>query len=261
MAGLRDLMRAVQLDLPVTVRMERWLIDNADPTYSEEAIQFSDDVLRGKVGGNRKNRTPAFRASGFGKCLRSRVFARIGTVGISEQLSSAQSNTYASGNVFHRKWQMAGLTEGWLTEAEVPLHSVEHDLGGTADGVIYDGSLFEYKTINDRGYKWVAAKKSPSWDHLRQVAAYKLLRPELTAASVIYENKNTGEWREYRVYFTDEVMEPMLDELAQLHQAMANRELPPILEGCLEQKGEVYRRCPFRESCLKTKIWPKGAGG
>lgn len=147
MTTLKDLVRAVQTDLPITVRMEAWMLANSDPVYSEAAIQFSDDFLRKRVGGNRNNRKPHFRASGMGKCARARVLARIGTPGVSEQYSSTQANTFATGNFMHRKWQMAGLTEGWLVKAEVPLENDEEDLGGTADGYIYDGSLFEFKGL------------------------------------------------------------------------------------------------------------------
>lgn len=255
MANLRDLVRAVQQDLPITVRHEKWLIDNSDPVFSESAISFAAKVLSGKVGGKR-SRKPGFRASGMGKCARARVFARIGTVGVSEQFSSTQSNTFFTGNVMHLKWQLAGLTEGWMIQAEVPLHNDKHDLGGTADGLIYDGSLFEFKSINKRGYAWVNMN-GPNEDHKRQVAAYKLLKPELTAASIIYENKESGEWREYRHYFTEENMEPVQKELAMLTRSMQDHELPPIKDECLTKSGMTYRRCPFRDICLKTRIWPK----
>lgn len=254
-AKLTSLLKAVQDDLPITVRAERWLIDNADPVYSEKAIQFSDDFLRGKVGGHR-NRKPAFRASGLGKCARQRIFARLGVTQVSQQFSSAQANTFATGNFFHRKWQMGGLTEGWLTEAEIPLYSETWDMGGTMDGRVYDGSLFEFKTINSRGYKWVSQTKKPNEEHVKQLAGYKLLDPTLTAASILYENKENGEWREMRVYFTDEVMEPAQAELLQLHRAMKNHELPVIRDDCRMRTGSTYRQCPFRESCLKTKSWP-----
>lgn len=259
MPGLRDLVRAVQQDLPITVRMENWLVNNPDPQYSSDALKFSDDVLRGKVGGKR-NRTLAFRASGMGKCMRKRVFARIGSVAQSEQFSSTQANNFATGNAMHRKWQMAGITEGWLIQAEVPLYNSGLDLGGTADGYIYDGSLFEYKTINSRGYKWVTAKGIEE-SHQRQVAAYKLLNPRLTAASVVYENKETAEWREFRMEFTPEVIDPMYRELVELQESLQEHVLPPIKEQCLTRSGMEYRTCPFRDTCLKTKVWPRNHEG
>ena len=257
MATLKDLVRAVQTDLPITVRMEKWMLANSDPVYSEAAIQFSDDFLRKKVGGNRDTRKPHFRASGMGKCERQRVLARIGHKGVSEQFSSTQANTFATGNFLHRKWQMAGLTEGWLTDVEVPMENDEMDLGGTADGFIWDGSLFEFKTANDRSYGFITRSKTPKHEHKKQTAAYKLLRPSLTKASIVYENKNTGEWREYRVDFTDELMSEVVDELDELRHSVETKVLPPIKPKCLEQEGMEYRRCPFRESCLKIKIWPK----
>lgn len=257
MATFKDLMRAVQLDLPITLRAERWLLANADPVYTEEAIQFSDDFLRGKVGGNRKNRKPHFRASGMSKCGRARVFARIGHPEVSAQYSSVQANIFATGNVLHRKWQMSGLTEGWLTAAEVPMENEELDLAGTADGVIYDGSLFEFKSINSRGWRWVQSQGQANDDHQMQIGAYKLLDSTLVAASVVYENKDTGEWREFRTSFTNELMDRVRTELAGLRTAIANRKLPPVLPACSVKEGMVYRRCPYRDNCLDIKIWPK----
>lgn len=258
MAGtLKDLVRAVQQDLPVTVRHETWMLANPDPVYSEAAIQFSDDFLRGKVGGKRENRALRFRASGMGKCGRRRIFTRINHPGAKENLTSTQANVYATGNVMHRKWQMAGLTEGWLTAAEVPMDSVEMDLAGTADGVIWDNSLLEFKTINERGFKWMTSHGEANEEHQLQVGAYKLLDPSLTAASVIYENKNTGDWREMRTHFTDELMNKVVDELELLHHALETHVLPPPLPPCVKQEGTEYRRCPFRDTCLTIKIWPK----
>jgi uncharacterized protein YeaO (DUF488 family) len=255
--SLAKLLKAVQDDLPITMRHERWLIDNADPVYSEAAIQFSDDFLRGKVGGHR-HRTPSFRASGMGSCKRKRVFARVGTAGISEQFDSKQANTFATGNFMHRKWQMSGITEGWLTRAEVPLHSPELDLGGTADGYIYDGSLFEFKTINSRGWRWVSSTRAPEDKHVLQVGAYKLLDPSLKAASIVYENKESGEWREFRVQFSDEILGRVSTELSELRDAVTTQTLPDVLDDCAAKKGTTYRQCPFREICLKTRTWPKG---
>lgn len=258
MAKLTQLIKAEKAALPITMRMERWMIANVDPVYSEAALRFSDDWLRGKVGGKR-TRKPGFRASGMGSCARRRVFARVGTPGVSEQFSSAQANTFATGNMFHRKWQMAGLTEGWLTEVEIPYHSDDLDLGGTADGKIWDGSLFEFKSINTRGYKFVGYSQEPKDDHARQVAAYKLLDPALTAASIVYENKDNGEWRELRVEFTDELMTEVQDELEGLRRSVRNQELPKILDACLTKTGTTYRQCPFRDVCLQTKVWPREA--
>lgn len=253
--SLRELIRAVQQDLPITVRHERWLVANANPVFSPRAIEFASKALAGEVGGKR-SRKPGFRASGMGKCPRARVFARIGTEGLAEQYDSTLSNIFFTGNVMHLKWQLAGLTEGWMVDAEIPMHSDEHDLGGTADGLVYDGSLFEFKTIYNRGYQWVLGN-GPNPEHLRQVGAYKILNPDLSAASIVYENKNTGEWREFRVYFTDVVMEPVHRELGMLRAAVRDRELPETKDACRMRTGTEYRRCPFRDVCLKTKIWPE----
>jgi hypothetical protein len=251
--GLKDLMRAVQNDLPVTLRHERWLIANGDASYSPEAIEFARQQLAGEVGGSR-SRALGFRASGMGKCPRARLFAITGTQGI-VAVDSRSSNTFQTGHFLHLKWQMAGLTEGWLAKAEVPLYSEDLNLGGTADGFIYDGSLFEFKTINKRNYDYVT-RTGPLINHKLQTGAYKLLEPSLEAVSIVYENKETGEWREYREYFPNEVIEAVLGELEVLNAALRAKVMPPMLDPCERGEGHVFRQCPFREVCPKTKVWP-----
>lgn len=253
--NLKNMIRAVQTDLPITMRMEKWLTENPSPVYSDLAVQHVNDFLTGKVGGNRANRKPHFRASGGGKCQRQRVLTRIGTQGLPQRFTSAQANIFSTGNMMHLKWQLAGLTEGWLNKAEVAFDREDIDLAGTADGVVHDGSLLEYKTINDNGFQWVLSRGIRE-DHLRQIAGYKLLHPEFEAASVIYENKNNGEWRELRVVFTNKMVEEAQQDLEFLRNSVKAEELPPIKPLCALREGAEYNQCPFRDNCLGIKGWP-----
>jgi len=252
--NLKNMIRAVQQDLPITMRMEKWLVENPNPTFSTSAVQHVNDFLSKKVGGNRA-RQSFFRPSGAGKCHRMRVLARIGTEAVPQRWTSSQANILSTGNMMHLKWQLAGLTEGWLTQAEVPLTREELDLQGTADGTIFDGSLFEYKTINDNGYKYVTSQ-GPRKDHQQQVASYRLLNPDFHAASIVYENKNNGEWREFRVQFTDELMQEVTEELAFLRESVRVKVLPDVKPLCQLREGTEYQQCPFRDSCLSIKGWP-----
>lgn len=253
MPSLKDLMKAVKNDLPVTLRHERWLAENANAHYSPEALQFAQDVLSGAIGGHRY-RQQSFRSSGQGSCRRKRVFAFIGMQPLPDN-DTARTVFLHTGSFMHLKWQMAGLTAGWLTQAEVPAYNPVLNLTGTMDGLVYDGSLFEFKSINHRGFGWVM-KEGPKPDHLMQTTAYEALDPEIEATSVVYEDKDTGEWREFRSPRDPQRMGEFVRELEDLNRHITSQQLPPILPDCSTQEGRVYRQCPFRDRCLKIKGWP-----
>lgn len=251
MSSLRQLLRAAKQDLPITVRHERWLAAN-DADYTEDALAFAQRALAREVGGGR-NRRRLFRASGMGGCLRQRLFTYLGVEG-QRDITSGLANIFNTGHFLHLKWQMAGLTEGWLAKAEVPVENEELLLGGTMDGVLYDGSGFEFKTINSYGFKGVTAN-GPKAEHILQTHAYMLMN-DMDAFSVVYENKDTGDWREYRVRREETAMAKVREEIDALHGSLERKELPVILDGCASKSTSQYRNCPFRGSCLQTKEWP-----
>lgn len=251
--SLKDLVKATKQELPITVRHDTWMANNPNAHYSKEAVEFAQRVLSGELGGQRA-RKYGIRASGMSQCERQRVFKYFQTPE-RDLLDSRISNIFHTGNFMHLKWQMAGITEGWLTEAEVALDNDELELGGTADGFLYDGSLFEFKSINSRGYGWIL-RSGPKSEHVMQVHAYKLLRENLTAASIVYENKDNGEWREFRVQFEDEILTQVRAEVSGLKAYIQTQSLPAIRADCQHQEGPVYRACPFRDTCLATRAWP-----
>lgn len=251
MTTLKNLLRAAKQDLPITVRHERWLASNST-TYTQPALDFAVAALGKEVGGGRARRR-LFRASGMGGCLRQRVFTYLGVPG-ERDITSSLSNIFHTGHFLHLKWQLAGLTEGWLHQAEVPVENEELLLGGTMDGVLYDGSGFEFKTINSWGFKKVL-QDGPKPEHILQTHAYMLMQP-IEAFSVVYENKDTGEWREYRVRRETKAESQVKEELDLLHDSLARKELPQVLVGCTKRDGMQYRNCPFRNICLETKEWP-----
>ncbi len=146
---LKDVIRSVQQNLPITMRMDKWLAENPNPVYSPEAIEFSRQVFTKEVGGQRDNRQP-FRASAMGMCARRRIFSALG-VAEAREIDAKLGNIFGTGNFLHLKWQMAGLTEGWLARAEMPIDMPHMHFGGTLDGRLYDGSGFEFKTIPTMG--------------------------------------------------------------------------------------------------------------
>jgi hypothetical protein len=239
-------------DLPVSIRHAAWLDRNLDATYSPQAISFARSVLAKEVGGKR-TRASGFRASGTGGCLRRQVFRRLGIEENRKGDVGKLANIFQTGNFYHLKWQMAGLTEGWLVQAEVPLDDRESGISGTADGVIWDGSLFEFKSINGWGYKKVA-QGGPDPLHVLQVHAY-MIAGGFDKASIVYESKETGEWREERVHKDPAVVRKIKEDIEKMHTAWEFKRLPEILPGCLEKTGRQWSDCPFSHMCLTRTGW------
>ncbi len=251
MSNLRKLIAGA--DLPVTVAHEKWLANNVSAEYSDEAIEFARKALSQEVGGSR-NRNTMFRSSSTGSCERKQVFHAIGAKK-REVLDGKLANIFQTGNMLHLKWQMAGITAGWLVEAEVSADRLDMNFGGTLDGIIVDGSGFEFKSINSRGFQQVS-QFGPKEMHIHQVHAYMVLRPEIDEFSIVYENKDNGEWREYRVEKDQTVLNLITENITQLNKYVANKELPVIQKGCLEKEGMEYRGCPYRDKCLTTRAFP-----
>jgi hypothetical protein len=251
--SLKNAIRAVQQELPISSRHERWLTENPNPVWSPEALEFARQQLSGEAGGARRGRKRLFRASAAGSCHRQQVFKILGVPG-REEIDGRLANIFATGNFLHLKWQMQGLTEGWLAKAEVPIEREDLNAGGTMDGVLHNNAGFEAKTINSRGYGSVMTF-GPKDAHIFQVDHYMHLT-DITSFSIVYENKDTGEWREFRVDKDEERDARVGQSLATLNGYLADKTLPDVLPDCKAKEGLTYRGCAFRDICLKTKEWP-----
>lgn len=255
MSNLKKMLQGSEL--PITMRMERWLTTNSNATYSAKALKFAQLALSNQVGGSRARRNP-LRSSSTGQCRRRQVLRAAGHPEDTE-ISSRVANIFHTGNMLHLKWQMAGLTEGWLAEAEVPKDRDDLLFGGTLDGILWQGSGLEFKSINNRGYTMVQSARAPREDHIRQVHGYFVLDEKIKNFSVVYENKDNGEWREYVVERDEDLIDEILIELKELKAYLEDKILPPIKPKCLEREGMEYRSCPFKDSCLTMKRWPGSA--
>ena len=158
MPSLADLVSAAKQDLPVTMRHERWLIDGSKVT--PQAAHFAQQALNGQVGSSRA-RAPMFRASGVGSCPRKQIFSRAG-VARRETIDGKTANVFLTGNFIHLKWQVAGLSAGWIKQAEVPVDRHDLGYGGTLDGVLDDDTGLEIKSINTRGFSMVMDRRKPT---------------------------------------------------------------------------------------------------
>lgn len=248
MATLAKLVRSQ--NLAITTRHTQWLQKyGSNIQYSDKAIELAHKVFKQEVGGAR-SRTTSFRSSSSDQCMRRQVYRAINAQS-SADIDDALANIFATGNFMHLKWQMMGLTEGWLTDAEVPAESPEYDFGGTADGIVWDDSVFEFKSINSRGYSRVSTY-GPTQSHIRQAHGYLWLLGK-SVASFVYEDKGTGEWREFRVERDEVIIDEIKTNLLTMKEHVASETLPPILSGCIDKEGYEYRGCPYKEICVGGK--------
>jgi len=254
--SLRSQIKAVQSGLPITVMHEKWVAENPDPVYSPEAQAFAAGQLAG-ITGSMRRRKRMFRASAAGTCKRRQVLAYIGHPQRKEEITSTLGNIFATGNFLHLKWQMQGLTAGWLIEAEVPMDKPEINAGGTADGKLVTKGGFEFKSINDRGFTYVMTY-GPKLDHQDQTDNYMYLG-DMDHYSIVYENKNNGEWREFRREREEANMRRVAERFDELNTFVSDRRLPKVLDDCQAETGVQFRQCPFRDTCLKMKMFPRAA--
>ena len=260
MPSLADLINASKQDLPVTLQHERWLLDGSKVT--KDAAKTAQKVLAGEMGSSRY-RDPLFRASGVGSCLRRQTFSRVASAAGLERREPQDgklANIFLTGNFLHLKWQVAGLSAGYMAQIEVPVDRPELGYGGTMDARLIDDSGFEYKSINSRGYSMVIDRRQPTNQHMLQVHAYMILA-DINTFSVVYEDKNTQEWKEFRVERDIQVEDMVRHEMRVLTNAYLQKKLPDVLPECQKKIGNEYRNCPFRDSCLKMKEWPKDERG
>lgn len=254
MPSLADLVRASQANLPITIQHESWLINGAKIT--PEAADFTARALKGEVGGARVRGVSLFRASGAGQCKRKRTFSRL-QMSRDETLDGRTSAIFLAGNFIHLKWQTAGLSAGWLAEAEVAADRVDLEYGGTLDGVLADGTGLEVKSINTRGFAVVMDQRSPMKSHLLQVHTYMALTG-IDTFSVVYEDKNNQDWKEFRVVKDSMLEEQVGKEMDEMREIWATKSLPPVLPDCQRKTGFEYQGCPYRKDCLKIQEWPGG---
>jgi hypothetical protein len=91
-------------------------------------------------------------------------------------------------------------------------------------------------------------------EHKRQIHGY-MLATGLRKWSVIYEEKDTQEYKEFIYDYDEALAASVLDELAQLNHAVATRTLPVMQPDCIEKKNTTYKQCAYRDQCATGK-WP-----
>jgi hypothetical protein len=230
----------------VTAPHVEWLeTPEEQQIYSDEAIDFVSRSLRREYKHTRPGR---FSPSAMGECARRVVFGFAGAPGKQPNIDNQEMMDHGSWT--HLKWQAEGLTLGYITAAEVWVHNEDLLSGGSMDGTLIDGSIFELKSAAWSIYnRIVNIDLWPKWENLLQVHNYMLLN-DAVVASVVYENRSSGAFHEFRIPRDSKVEAEVVRRLGSYQRYVEDDVLPDILDLCKQRKGDVYKRCPFRDICL-----------
>ncbi len=263
MSSLKKLLKAHSgestSDLLVSPRFEQYLATHPNTLVDDTVAEF----IKSELTTPQRNRRMTFSASSRGACAREQVFQFTSL----RQVPKTNTSLYAifhQGTFMHLKWQALLLDAGILNEVEMPCRWDEFNVTGTIDGggevtaghplrADHDSFGWELKSINSRGFRWVI-DTGPKFQHLLQIHTYMLATGK-RLWSLVYENKDTQEWKEFVVHFDEEVAQKVREELAYLNDHVAQKRLPPILPDCIERKGP-FKNCGYAYACLEQDSWP-----
>jgi hypothetical protein len=232
----------------ITPEHEDWLRHHHNASYSPAALSY----LQQQLANSPRLRTGTFSASAAGSCVRAQQFE---FVGLSRApLTPKQISILYNGTFMHYRWQLAGLTAGWLSGAEIPINDNAAGLIGTADGLHRDGGVVEFKSINAFGYSNIRTfgiKDRHRW----QVQAY-MYGLDQERALVIYENKDTQSWTEFNIERDQTMIDAIIRTTDQMWNMTHVGQLYEPKEKCIDQTGTEYHQCPYRHRCLDIKVMP-----
>lgn len=238
--------------LIVSSRYKTWIAKNANPHYSAEALSFGHQQLL--LQSNQRDRRGTISSSSLSSCQRRQQFTFLGMPELPP--SPKLAAIFQTGTFMHIRWQMAGLTAGWLSEAEVPIGKNTYELSGTMDGVLDEDSVLELKSCNSNSFRRVLSF-GPLEGHLFQVGTY-VLTTGREKGVLIYEDKDTQEFKEF-VFPRAEL--PLIEiefGAKLLWQRITAEQLVEPLDECLAKSGK-YLGCPFRDNCLKIRSWEEAS--
>lgn len=234
-------------DLAISARHDAWLEQNPNPEYSPEAINF----MLSQIGKPDRVRRGTFSASSVGGCLRKQQFTFLGLPQIDP--SPRTSNIFHTGTAMHLRWQMAGLTEGWLVEAEIPVPENSIRISGTMDGIDYKGRIVELKSAHHDNYMRVMSF-GPLKGHLAQMAGY-MIATGRDEGAFLYEDKNTQDYVEIPVTRGEVPIYETEERIERLWDSVERKDLYEPLSQCLEKTGMAYKLCPYAKQCLDILEW------
>lgn len=204
-------------------------------------------VVKSLLMAYKHERSGRFSPSSMGECPRRLVFGWAGAPQQPPDIDVMEMADHGTGA--HLRWQIEGLTMGYMTEAEAWVYDDDLMCGGSIDGILSDESLFELKTKAPGPYaRIVNDAKVPLWENLLQVHTYFLLTGA-DWASVVYENRAYGSFYEFRIARDSKIEKEVIRRLNSYKAYVEEDELPRQLDLCEMRMGETFRRCAYREIC------------
>jgi len=229
----------------VAIRHEEWLRKGGE--FSEEAISF----FRGEMNKPERDRSGHFSASSLGSCQRQQQFTFLGWKQLPE--SPQKLSVLMNGDFVHLRLQMAGISAGWLAQAEVKIPDNPYGVKGTMDGITDNGEVVEIKSQNSYGFRTLRTAGSAKEEHVFQVGTYLTVTGREKGV-IVYENKDNQEILEFQVSLTPELEAKVLSRLLDLQTTTEKRELFPMIEPCTrENKGWQFKYCSYRDRCPLMK--------
>jgi hypothetical protein len=247
-----EMIKLAQPQLVISKRYDEWMKTNSNPVYSQHALDFGAWALKSQA--TPRDRRGTFSASSLWACQRRQQFTFLGLP--EDPVSTRLGGIFQNGTFMHIRWQMAGLTEGFLVDVEVPIGSNDMNLSGTQDAIAYDGSVVELKSIHTNGFSQINTF-GPKDGHIYQVGTY-LLATDAPRAVILYEDKNTQEYVEF--VFTraelerDHVLYNIAVGAQMVWDATNHKQLVHHLDECAAGEGR-YRGCQFASRCLGIRSW------
>lgn len=250
MSNLKQLLRSAAegTTLVVVGPHSEWMErPEEEQIYSDRALEFVRASLAREFKHPRHGR---FSPSSIGECPRRVVFGYAGAPALPFTLDNQEQADHGSWT--HLKWQAEGLTMQYMTDAEMWVLDEDLRNGGSMDAALVDDSVFELKTVIWPKYNRIVLSAGwPEYQHLLQTADYMLLADK-DMASIVYEDRGSGAFHEFRVPRTNKLEREVL-RLLRLYASYAdNDQLPPMLDDCVMKTGTVYRRCPYHPICPKA---------
>ena len=241
--------KATRPGLVVSPRHDKWMEQNSNPTYTQEALDFGREQLA--LQAKPRDRRGTYSASSLNTCKRKQQFTFIGLPELAYNAKTA--GIFQNGTFMHIRWQMAGLTEGWMARAEVPVPKNDLGLSGTIDGISDESDVIELKSIHTNGFSNVATFGAKE-DHIYQAGTY-VACTDAERAIFIYEDKNTQEYKEIVLKRSELPIAEITENAQRLWDATDKRKLHEPLSSCEDREGWRYTGCPFRAQCLGIRDW------
>jgi hypothetical protein len=177
-------------------------------------------------------------------CTRLHVFSWLGM-----PREVGNTTLMDDGTQQHYVWQKRGLSAGFLSAIEVPVEIPGLGIKGSIDGLMTDGSVFEFKETGPKLYEQRIAAREPTHSHLLQVHAY-MQALGTTKASVVYERRSYSvDWHEFRVEFDQSIYRELVSLSASVINSIFHKELPPMLPVCEPMSGTTFTNCSYHQIC------------